>query len=223
MRNGMNVTGVARLSLLMLGVLIGSCSISCKTAADPSYLDAMGNPTGVPLERVPEENEDDQYYWGEHSRLLGAISPAQLCEWAQLPSLNREQKAETIASLFGTYVKPGFCVEDMAEVIVDPNWLKECKLERVGGGSGRPFPGQKRGHSSFILRLFPDEELYSEWFIILNVKGDFDAGVMEDFIRGRKSGNREIQLAEFSLMYPLIKKTRITERFTRDGVGLMVE
>jgi hypothetical protein len=135
-----------------------------------------------------------------------------------------------IAQLFGGYVRPGFTSKQMRSALTNSQWLDACWLEPQGALGGPADLDYSTGRP-FLLRLFPDEAKNTRWFIYFTLTGgipewQISLNDASAFLRGSHT-NKNIRIAEFCLFYPAVlpgfhPDRRVTERFTRKGVGLKV-
>ena len=172
---------------------------------------------------------DSGFYWGQQSRLKVETSPQILCAEASDSTLDRRSRCWSVSQLFASYVRPGFSSQQMHAALPDAKWLEDCSLERIIGVGGAVDFDWVSG-AAFRLRLFPDNNGWSNWVI------DFTLTHEEGYSRGNEDAlaflkgtltNKQVRLAEFDLFYPIEPSVEggaisLSERFTPRGVGLQV-
>ena len=169
-------------------------------------------------------------YWGTKSGLNSPMSAADLYERATATGETRSVRSLFICSIFATYIKPGFTSAQIRTVLPDPNWLKDCEIRPIGGLGGANPVHSPNGHSPFVLVLYPDRNGSSDWVISMVLPNRHGHLTLEDVRKFLEGSNPEpgLRITEFAIEYPLSKSeekppgARLTERFTKRGVGLIV-
>jgi hypothetical protein len=169
------------------------------------------------------------FYWGRNTLLLGNSPPVPVpsedwCKDLTNRTLSVQQRRKRAAMLFGACVQPGFTTQDMRRAIPDPTWLKECKVEPVGGIAGYSplcYPGYQ-----FTVDFFPDDEGHSDWQLWFTL-GTEETQVATSsnavsFLEGSYPDKR-LRITEFVLFYQLPgtgDRARVEERHSPRGVGI---
>jgi hypothetical protein len=203
-----------------------------------SFLFVVGFVTGCATDSE-RHALDAKYFWSDRSSFALTVSTkesaAGLCEWANDPARDPEERARSVATLFASFVKPGFSSEQMRSAIPDNRWLQACSVSECGAsGGGGLLIYRQTGMSPFILRLFPDATGWSDWVIIFNLPDDdWPHGVRRSeqalaFLSGKEQDKR-VRLSEFAIWYPICgsrasptTQVYLTERFAGKRVGVML-
>jgi len=163
-----------------------------------------------------------------------AVTPQEVCEYANDPTRDRDTRCRAIFELFASYVRPGFTSQQMQSAIPESKWLSECAVSNDGAAGGGSLPiYSPNGYTPFLLRLFPDKTGKSDWLISFNLRnadeqGDRTTEEALEFLAGTHPDKR-LKLLEFAFIYPLCGTSdhpgtdiNIIERFQGQRVGLKV-
>ena len=170
------------------------------------------------------------FYWGTKSGLNSSMSAADLYERATAADATPTVRSLFICKIFATYIKPGFTSAQIRAVLPDPRWLKDCEIRSIGGVGGAIDVYSPNGTSPYLLVLFPDRNGSSDWVISMVLPDRHGHLTLEDARTFLEGSNPEtgLRITEFAISYPLSQREekppgpRLTERFTKRGVGLIV-
>ena len=104
------------------------------------------------------------------------------------------------------------------------------RIRPIGGVGGANRVHSPNGHSPYLLVLYPDRNGSSDWVISMVLPDRHGHLTLEDVRKFLEGSNPEpgLRITEFAISYPLSQReekppgARLTERFTKRGVGLIV-
>lgn len=117
---------------------------------------------------------------------LGAITeaPGFWADIANSADYKESHRRHSVFQLFRRHVTPGMKLSELAQVLDNPNWLKDEDLQIVGVLAGRIPVQWTLEDTVFVVLVFPESSDGDNWAIYLRVSGKVGRDNFIKLLRG---------------------------------------